>query len=213
MTRLGIIGGTFDPPHLGHLIISQEALIKLDLAKVIFIPAGRPLFKDRKVTDAALRWEMLNLAISSNPDFLSSRKEIDREGPSYTVDTLKSLNREYGQKSQIYLIMGMDAFIDLERWKEPEEIIKLCHITVAARPGYMKSKVTGLEKALPSIKTRYTFIGASAVDVSSTCIRRRVKEGISIKYLVPEAVENYIKAKGLYKGSLTNTKFTEDSLQ
>lgn len=199
MTKLGVIGGTFDPPHIGHLIISQEALIELNLDKVIFVPAGRPLFKGRKVTDAALRWEMLNLAIASNSCFYSSRDEIDREGPSYTVDTLKRLSRELGQSAEIYLIMGMDAFLDLERWKNPEEILKLCHIAVAKRPAHVKRRVADLEKAVPSIKTRCSFINAPVIDVSSTCIRRRVKKGISIKYLVPESVENFIKEKGLYR--------------
>lgn len=201
MTKLGVIGGTFDPPHIGHLIISQEAIIELNLGKVIFVPAGRPLFKGRKVTGAALRWEMLKLAISSSPDFHSSRTEIDRVGPSYTVDTLKMLKREYGQITEIYLIMGMDAFLDLERWKEPEEIIRLCNLAVAKRPGYIKKRVSDLEKALPSIKSHYTFINAPTIDISSTDIRRRVKAGVSIKYLVPEAVENFIREKGLYKGT------------
>ena len=89
MIKLGVLGGTFDPPHIGHLIISQEALTELNLDKVILVPAGRPLLKNRKVTEASLRWEMLNLAIASNPRFYSSKEEIDREGPSYTVDTLK----------------------------------------------------------------------------------------------------------------------------
>ncbi len=200
MTRLGLIGGTFDPPHIGHLIISQEALAKLDLEKVIFVPAGRPLFKGRVVTDATLRWEMLNLAVSSNPNFICTRKEIDREGPSYTVDTLKTLEREHGHNSGIYLIMGMDAFLDLKRWKEPEEIISLCHIVVAKRPGYERSKVADLEKALPAIRARYTLLDTPLVDISSTSIRRRVKEGISIKYLVPETVEKFIEDKGLYRG-------------
>lgn len=206
MTKLGVIGGTFDPPHIGHLIISQEALIELNLEKVIFVPAGRPLLKGRKVTDAALRWEMLNLAITSNSYFYSTREEIDREGPSYTVDTLKRLRREVGPSAEIYLIMGMDAFLDLERWKNPEEIIGLCHIAVAKRPARVKSRVTDLEKALPLIKSRYSFIDAPVIDVSSTCIRRRVKKGISIKYLVPGAVENFIKEKGLYRGFTSQYK-------
>lgn len=207
MSKLGVIGGTFDPPHIGHLIISQEALIKLNLDKVIFIPAGRPLFKGRRVTSAALRWEMLNLAISANPEFVSSREEIDRTGPSYTLDTVKALKKEYGQSAEIYLIMGMDAFLDMERWKNPEEIIRLCRIAVERRPGYAKSRVTDLEKALPSLKSRYTFLDAPLIDVSSTCIRRRVKEGASIKYLVPEAVENFIKEKRLYKGKTDSPTF------
>ncbi len=200
MTKLGVIGGTFDPPHIGHLIISQEALTELNLDKVILVPAGRPLLKSRKVTVASLRWEMLNLAIASNPCFYSSKEEIDREGPSYTVDTIKKLKKDLGKSAEIYLIMGMDAFLDMERWKDPEEIIRLCHIAVAKRPTHVKRSITDLEKALPSIKSRYSFINAPVIDVSSTCIRRRVKEGISIKYLVPESVENFIKEKGLYRG-------------
>ena len=200
MTKLGVIGGTFDPPHIGHLIISQEALTELNLDKVILVPAGRPLLKNRKVTAASLRWEMLNLAIASNPCFYSSREEIDREGPSYTVDTIKKLKKDLGKSAEIYLIIGMDVFLDMERWKNPEEIIRLCHIAVAKRPTHVKRRVTDLEKALPSIKSRYSFINAPVIDVSSTCIRRRVKEGISIKYLVPESVENFIKEKGLYRG-------------
>ena len=131
---------------------------------------------------------------------IASREEIEREGPSYTVDTIKKLKKDLGKSSEIYLIIGMDAFLDIERWKDPEEIIRLCYIAVAKRPNYVKRKVTDLEKALPSIKSRYSFINAPVIDVSSTCIRRRVKEGISIKYLVPESVENFIKEKGLYRG-------------
>lgn len=207
MTRLGVIGGTFDPPHIGHLIISQEALIQLGLDKVIFVPAGRPLFKGRKVTRASLRWEMLALAIASNPCFTSSQTEINREGPSYTVDTLKELRNKYGQRARLYLIMGMDAFLDLKRWREPEEIVSLCHLLVARRPGYVKRDAADVEKSLPALKSCYTFIDAPFVDISSTAIRRRVNEGTSIRYLVPDAVESFIREKGLYKKSPLTSRY------
>lgn len=200
--RLGIIGGTFDPTHIGHLIISQETLLQHKLKKVIFIPAGKSPLKGRQATTAYQRWEMLNIAISSNPYFTASSIEIDREGPSYTVDTLKALKKEYGNSAEMYLIIGMDSFLDIIQWKKPREIANLCFLCVARRPGYKESDIANVEKVLPEIKDRYVFIQAPFIDISSTEIRQRVKEGSTIKYLVPEGVEDYIREKRLYKENL-----------
>jgi nicotinate-nucleotide adenylyltransferase len=195
---IGIIGGTFDPIHVGHLIMAEEARVQLGLERVIFVPAGLPPHKlDWDISQAEHRLAMVELAIASNPRFSVSRIDIERSGPCYTVETIELLQKEWGPE-EIYFIMGSDSLAEILTWHEPERLIKLCYLAVVKRPGY-DADLEELENHLPGISSRVRFVNAPLVGISSTDIRRRVREGLPIKYQVPEAVEDYIYKHGLYR--------------
>lgn len=198
MMKVGILGGSFDPVHLGHLIMAEEARVKLELDEVLFIPAGHQWLKGRELSPSHHRWEMLSLAIKSNPFFKPSRIEIDRPGPSYTVDTLSLLHKER-EGDEFFFLLGWDALKELPSWKEPGRIIKLCRLVALPRPPFLPPDLIALEKALPGVSSRVILLEAPLIYISSTEIRERVKRGLSIRYLVPEAVEGYIFSHGLYK--------------
>lgn len=196
---IGVIGGTFDPIHIGHLIIAEEARVQLGLERVIFIPAGLPPHKlDWEISQAEHRLAMVELAIASNPRFSISRIDIERSGPCYTVDTIELLQKELGPGEEVHFIIGSDSLSEILTWHEPERLINLCYLAVVKRPGY-EVDLEELEELLPGISSRVRFIDAPLVGVSSTDIRRRVREGLSIKYQVPEKVEEYIYKHGLYR--------------
>lgn len=190
--KLGIFGGTFNPPHIGHLITAESVREQYKLDKVIFVPSFSPPHKfDLQIAFPNQRFEMLDLAIKSNRSFSATDLEIKREGKSYTIDTINSLLQLY-QNSKLYLIIGMDNLIDFPNWKSPLEIVNKVELVVMNRPGYT------LE--VRNEFTRYAnIIRVPNIDISSTDIRRRVKMGRSIKYLVPNEVEQFILKKGLYK--------------
>lgn len=197
--RIGVLGGTFDPIHIAHLAIAEEARTQLNLDKVIFVPAGLPPHKlDVQVSPAEHRLAMVKLAIAGNPHFEVSRVDIDRFGPCYTVDTIALLHEEWGPEVEIYFIMGSDSLGDLLTWHQPDRLIRLCRIVAVERPNY-KVDMEELERYLPGISQRVVFINSPQLDVSSTEIQRRVRAGESIKYHVPEAVERYIYEHGLYR--------------
>jgi len=189
--RIGILGGTFNPIHLGHLILAQECCIKLKLDKIIFIPAKTPPHKTgRGIVNVKDRYSMLRLAVKNNPCFEISRVELDRPGSkSYSVDTLQLLRTDLGKKTALYFIAGSDALKELNTWKDTEKIFKLSRFVVAARPGYNLKNIPAKVKAME----------IDSVDISATQIRRRIAKGKSIRYLVPETVRKYIEKKGLYK--------------
>ena len=198
--RIGIMGGTFDPVHYGHLFIAQTALDKLNLDKVLFIPTGRPPHKrENIITDADRRVHMLKLATKSNPKFEISTIEIDRQKISYTIDTVNELYQYYGRETQFYFIMGSDAFRYIETWKEYRELFKIVKFIVMTRQisknGSLDEKIKLLIKEYDAsiIKIEIPFL-----DISSTIIRKGIKEGNSIKYLLPENVEEYIFNNKLY---------------
>ena len=199
--RLGILGGTFDPVHLGHLIIAEEALSRLALDRVLLIPAGQPWLKaDQALSGAEHRLKMVELGIASNPRLEVSRIEVDRAGPTYTVDTLEQLKRGLGEDAQLYFILGLDALEQFHRWERPEKIIELCELAIASRPGFQNSRI--LDEQLgryTELGSRVNFLTAPVMDISGSNIRRLAGEGRSIKYRVPEAVERYIKQEGLYR--------------
>ncbi len=198
--RLGVLGGTFDPVHLGHQIIAEEARVKLSLDRVMFVPAGQPWFKDDvELSPSADRLEMLRLAVCSNPNFHIDTQELERPGPSYTVDTLEELRSRLGAEVELYFIIGLDALAEMPRWKRPARLADLCHFAGMGRPAFTDMDVQGLEKAIPGISRRIHIVDNVLVDISSSDIRRRVQEGLPIRYLVPEGVERYIREKGLYK--------------
>jgi len=198
--NIGVLGGTFDPVHLGHLIIAEEVAVQLKLEKVLFVPSGHPWLKEERViTPAEHRVGMLQLALALNPRFEISLVDVERDGPSYTVDTLADLRREYGESALFFFILGWDSLKDLPLWKEPDRIMGQCRLVAVGRPGSAKPKLSALEKALPGISQRVILLQKPLIGISSSEIRQRVAQGLSIKYLVPEAVDGYIKEKGLYR--------------
>jgi len=197
--KIGVIGGTFDPIHYGHLIIAEEARVKVGLAKVIFIPAGNPPHKLRRpYSPAHHRYKMVELAIASNPYFEISPIEINRPGPSYSVDTMAILREEMGPNVELYFIMGVDSLAGILTWHKPEELIKLCKIIAVNRPGYGVD-IDALNSLIPGIKEQVIFIKAPEIGISSTEIQQRVREGLPIRYLVPPEVERYIYENKLYR--------------
>lgn len=197
--KYGILGGTFDPPHNGHLKIAAAARSALGLAQIVFIPAGQPPHKlDDPVSPAATRLAMLELALARHPDFVISRLELLRAGPSYTVDTLRELHQTLGDDAEIYFIMGMDSLQNFHTWHQPQEIVKLCKLAVLRRPGFDVDLDT-LEKQVPGATASVVIIPGPEFDISASEIRARVRRGESIRGLVPPAVAAFIKTNRLYK--------------
>lgn len=194
----GVFGGTFDPVHLGHLILAQEARERLGLRQVLFVPAGQPWMKDRAITPAAHRLAMLQLAVEDNLAFAISRIETDHPGSSYTAETLARLS-EGMPGERLFFFLGWDSLEDLPRWKDPESVLALAGLVVFPRAGYPAPDLPGLERLLPGVGKRLHLMGGPLIQISSTEVRRRVRGGLSIRYLVPGAVEKYILGKGLYK--------------
>jgi len=200
MMDIGVLGGTFDPIHNGHLIIAEEARLKLRLERVIFVPAGKPWFKGhRNIAPGEHRLEMIRLAIVPNPRFSVSTVDLERAGPSYTVHTLPDLKRELGGEPTFYFILGIDALAGLPLWKEPQGVVEMCYLVAARRPGVGGLDMEALERAMPGISSRIILLDNPLIDISSTDIRQRVAAGLPITNLVPDAVEQYITEKGLYK--------------
>lgn len=197
--RIAIMGGTLDPVHFGHLVAAEGARSEFDLDKVIFVPAGNPPHKNNySVTDAEYRFAMTRLAISTNPNFEASRIEVEREGPSYTVDTVKAFQEIYAGSTEIFFITGADAILEILTWKKVEELMQVCTFIAATRPGYPLDELKYRIGANNEILNKIIFLEVPALAISSTDIRRRVKQGKSIKYLVPDSVERYIVKNGLY---------------
>lgn len=191
------MGGTFDPIHWGHLILAEQAREVFGLAEVLFVTAAQPPHKlGEPVTDASHRLEMTRLAVADNDVFECSTIEIDRPGPSYTIDTIKQVLELYGPQAEVFLLLGADEGRDLMKWREPYDIMKLATVAVANRPGLPVSEVID---SLPEDFARGIVpLEMPGVDISSTDLRERVRSGRSIRYLVPKLVEEYIWAKGLY---------------
>jgi nicotinate-nucleotide adenylyltransferase len=200
--KLGVFGGTFDPIHIGHLIIAEEARVQLGLDEVMFVPAGQPWLKaDRTVTDGRHRLAMVELAVASNPCFWALDMEVERPGPSYTVDTLAELRRKLGPDAEIYLILGMDSLSQLSRWRKPERVLEMCTVVGISRPGAEDFNPSTLDAISPGASSRVILLRGPLIDISGTDIRQRVAVGLSIKYRVPEDVEAYIYEQGLYKAA------------
>lgn len=203
MRRVGILGGTFDPIHYAHLAIAEEVRVALDLTEIVFIPAGQPPHKPgRMVAAAQHRLAMVQLAIASNPHFTYSRIEVDRPGPSYLVDTLRSLRAQWGDDTELYFVIGWDSLEELHTWYDPQGVLaQLTHLVAVGRPGYAQGNEynTLLEARLPGIQQRLLIVSAPLMNISSTELRQRVAEGRPIKYQTPETVEQYIVAHDLYQ--------------
>jgi nicotinate-nucleotide adenylyltransferase len=194
--RVGVMGGTFDPIHYGHLVTAEEAVAQFGLDQVVFVPTGRPWKKaDRDVSPGEDRYLMTVVATASNPRFSVSRVEIDREGPTYTVDTLRLLADEHPD-AELYFITGADAMLEIFDWKEAGDVLTLAHFIAATRPGYDLAR---FEAAAPTQHPRVSMMDIPALAISSSDIRRRVHEGRAIRYLLPEGVKSYIEKQGLYR--------------
>ena len=200
MLRVGIVGGTFNPIHLGHLILAEEARIGLDLEEVLFMPAGEPWMKEGEaLSPAHHRLNMTRLAVSSNPYFRVSSTEIDRPGATYTVDTLEQLHRDTVCETDFTFIIGADSLKEFPRWKEPARVLELCILAVAPRPGSSELDTAGLEAVGPGASERLVQLKGPMVDISGTEIRRRAALGLSVRYQVPEEVGRYMHHYGLYR--------------
>ena len=203
MRHIGVIGGTFDPIHFGHLVIAEEVYATLKLAQMVFVPAGQPPHKpEQVVTPAQDRLAMLQLAIASNPHFTISMVDLERPGPSYTVETLRLLREQWGEQTAIYFVIGRDSLEDLLDWYDPLGILEqLDYLVAVKRPGYTEEKgyIERLEERLPGIRQRLIIMSAPQLEISATELRQRVAEGRPIKYQVPEVVEQYILQHGLYR--------------
>lgn len=197
--RVGVLGGTFDPIHIGHLAAAEEVRVRLALERVVFVPAGLPPHKlHLDVTPTEQRLKMVQLAIADNPHFTLSRVDIDRFGPSYTVDTVELLRDEYGPEAELYFIMGSDSLAELLIWHQPERLIRLCRVVGLTRPGH-RVDLEELDHLLPGAIARVQLLDMPLLQISGTDLQRRVRMGLSIKYLVPPAVEAYIRQHGLYR--------------
>lgn len=194
------MGGTFDPIHYGHLVTAEEARHQFGMSKVIFIPAGKPPHKTRKnISYPQHRLEMTWRAIGSNPHFTVSDLEIKREGPSYTIDTVQAFREQYKNR-EIFFITGADAVLEILTWRKVTELLQKCCFVAATRPGFrLESLGEKLAQLPPECTTRIKTLEVPALAISSTDIRHRVRDGRPIKYLLPEAAEEYIYRHGLYK--------------
>ena len=200
VVNVGIMGGTFDPIHNGHLAVAQEVRKRLDMERVIFVPAGQPWLKSsRAVTPAAQRFEMVRLAIWRYRYFEVSRIEIDRAGPTYTIDTIRELKTALGTGHEFYFITGWDSLQQLPLWRDAVTLVQLCRLVAVPRPGVAAPDVAGLNASIPGIAARLMLLDRPQVGVSSTEVRERVARGESIESLVPRAVERYICEHGLYR--------------
>ena len=192
--RVGVYGGTFDPIHVGHLIIGELAREALELDRLLFVVAKRPPHKvTEAITPAEVRLEMVRLATHDNPFFEPSDIEIRRGGISYTVDTLQALTDELGTtREELFFLMGADSLVDFPNWRRPERILELATVVALRRPGVDLSDVD------PEYLRRVRLLPTPLLEISATNIRQRVSRGCSIRYLVPDAVVDYIRTHGLY---------------
>jgi nicotinate-nucleotide adenylyltransferase len=192
--RLGVMGGTFDPIHYGHLVTAQEALHQFELDEVVFVPTGRPWMKEHEVVSPAEdRYLMTVIATASNPRFSVSRVEVDREGPTYTIDTLRAIKEISG--ADLFFVTGADAVLEIFQWKDPQELFDMAQFIAATRPGYDVAELEEQAAAHDGI----TAMSIPALAISSTDIRARVARGRPIRYLVPEGVVSYVGKAGLYR--------------
>lgn len=198
--RIGVMGGTFDPIHMGHLVAAEEAMWALRLDKVLFVPTGEPPHKQPGGSSAAAdRVRMVELAIASNPHFQLSLVDVNRPGKSYTVDTMRILRADLGAGAELFFIIGMDSLSELSTWKDPAGLITQSRLAVVNRPPYPEANLVRLEAQLPGISGRVDMVEMPGIDLSASDLRQRVTTGRPIKYLVPEAVEQYILERGLYR--------------
>ena len=196
--RLGIMGGTFDPIHNGHLVAAEQAFDDLGLDLVVFMPAGRPAFKQgKRVTSGEERYAMTLLATADNPRFVASRFEVDRDGVTYTADTLRLLRELYPPNVEFYFITGADAINEIVTWHHADDIARLAHLVAATRPGYDLDRAWDAIAA-SGVSFDVTWLSVPALAISSSDLRERVGAGQSLRYLTPDPVTGYVHKHGLY---------------
>jgi len=201
--RLAVFGGTFDPPHIAHVIHAQAAAEQLGVERVLFIPAADPPHKRGETrTSADHRVAMTELAIADNAAFALSRLDVDRPGPHYSVDMLRLVHEKFAP-TELFFLIGADSLIDLPRWYQPQALITLCQLAVIPRLN-IAPNMNVLQQSIPALETRVTFIQSPPIDISSTDIVTRVRAGKAIRYLVADAVLTYIQAHQLYEHNTTN---------
>jgi nicotinate-nucleotide adenylyltransferase len=200
---IGVFGGTFDPIHHAHLAVAQGAAEALGLERVVFVPAGRPPHKtDRPISAAADRLAMVELAIAGNERFSVDRLELERDGPSYTVDTLEALDASrlrLGATPELTLLLSAEAFLDFAGWRKPRRILELARLAVAPRDGYPTAGMAFMTEQFPDLVDRVTFLDGPRIRLSASELRERAAAGRSLRYLVPDAVAAYIDDHALYR--------------
>ncbi|MCL2415318.1 MAG: nicotinate-nucleotide adenylyltransferase [Defluviitaleaceae bacterium] len=200
-SRLGILGGTFDPIHYGHLLLGESVAEQLKLDGVLFVPSGTPPFKrDRKIAPKWQRFDMVSLAVADNPRFFASPIELLRENISYSVDTMLDIRVEYGYETEIFFIIGADQLNQLEGWMDIKTLAGLCNFAATNRAGHKIAFSTVAEKMIENYNLKIQYVGIPQWQISSTDIRRRIADNESVRYLIPDVVEKYIIKHGLYKG-------------
>ena len=195
LKRIAVMGGTFNPIHYAHLISAEQVRTELGYDKILFIPSARPPHKvaDADIIEPEHRYQMVLLAIAENPYFEVSRIELERAGPSYTIETLKALKELYGETTELAWIIGADSLIEYEVWRDFDKVLAQCIMIATTRPNYDLNRVP-LE-----IRKRVTAFPITGVDISATTIRERIQKGLSIQYLVPDEVQSYIRRYRLYQ--------------
>ena len=199
--NIGVLGGTFDPIHMWHLIIAEEVRARLDLTEVLFVPAGQPWLKlnnANAISPAEHRVAMVRLAVADEPAFKLSTMEIDRPGPSYTVDTMAELSSQIGADDKLFFILGWDNLNQLPRWHQPSRLVKLCRLVPLRRVGFASPDLDSLEAAIPGLAKSLVMLDTPQIEISASEIRARVARGLPIHKLVPEPVEKYIIERKLY---------------
>jgi len=197
--KIGVLGGTFDPIHQGHLVIAEEAISRLNLAEILFVPAGQPWLKtDYPISAAEHRVQMVRLAIAGKPGFKLSTMEIERAGPTYTVDTIAQLQAQLGSGTELFFIIGWDNLNELPQWRGPARLVELCHLVAVPRPNYPLPDLDSLEAVIPGLTSSVIILNTPEIDISASEIRNRVAQGLSISHLVPEPVDSYVREHRLY---------------
>lgn len=197
--RIGLMGGTFDPIHYGHLFLAEEARVRCELGEVIFFPNNQPAHRQGKnaYADAATRLVLTELALRDNPHFQVSRVEIDRPGPSYAIDTVHHFQQQFGDSVELYFLVGADSIGEVLTWHRGPELFELCRFGAASRPGYDLD--TARRTLTPAQQARVEWLELPGLHIASTELRRRVRAGLPIRYLTPEAVEHEIVRRRLYQ--------------
>jgi nicotinate-nucleotide adenylyltransferase len=197
--RIGVLGGTFDPIHLGHLRAAENARQSLGLDRVIFVPAGVPPHRPGPACQPIDRFAMVALATAGHPAFVASDVELRRDGPSYTVDTVASMSAAGNPADEFCVIVGSDSFAEILSWKDPKRLFSLCAVAVVERPPEPEGPQVSLELAGPFGGARIERVTGQGLPISASSIRRLISEGRSVRYLVPDAVFDYIEKRGLYR--------------
>ncbi len=197
--RIGVFGGSFNPIHIGHLIIAEAAWQEFSLEKILFVPTADTPNKAMHHIDKYMRFHMVALATAGNSHFVMSSIELEREGPSYTVDTIRLLKQNASPDTEFYFIAGTDAVANLPTWKYNKELLESCHFICASRPGDIERVHEAIRYFGPLGKEKIHFLNTPELEISSTILRRLISKNRSVRYMIPDAVIAYIKKENLYK--------------